>query len=140
MELQETLNLVKTNWKQQGLNLIELRSKDKLIKILSKFNILASEEFMEVYSIINGFDENDMDSEGLSFWPIEKILRGNKPNDEYIYFADFLINSHWYGYKNKWPNNSMICIHYSESERPKVADSFNEFFELYLKNQMKLFI
>lgn len=99
MELQETLNLVKTNWKQQGLNLIELRSKDKLIKILSKFNILASEEFMEVYSIINGFDENDMDSEGLSFWPIEKILRGNKPNDEYIYFADFLINSHWYGYK-----------------------------------------
>jgi len=68
----------------------------EIIKGFAKLDILLSRDVIEVYSNINGFSKNDIDSECLSFWTIEKIWGENQLNSEYVYFADFLIDSHFY--------------------------------------------
>jgi hypothetical protein len=81
-----------------------------------------------------------MDSECLSFWTVEKILRENKLNAEYVFFADFLIASHFYAFKFKAADSSSIYVYYGKNDRHKIADSFAEFFELYLENPERLFV
>lgn len=138
--LEETLKQVKTYWQQQRLATGEIFPKNDLIKIFAENRLLVSQDVIEVFSIIGGFDENEMDDECLTFWTLEKILKENEPNSEFVYFADFLIDSHHYAFKFKDGINSSIYIHYSEKDRPKVASSFAEFFELYLTDTSRLFL
>lgn len=135
----ENLKKVEEHWRQEGLTLGKRLSEDEIIDAFANFGILFSSDVIEVYSTLNGFDEDEMDSECLSFWTLEKILKEIEPNSEYVYFADFLIDSHHYAFKFKDAEHSTVHVHYSEKERTKIADSFDEFFELYLNNPEKLF-
>lgn len=138
--LREVLQDVKKYWRVQKLTTGEVFSKNDLIRIFAEHKLLVSQDVIEVFSVIGGFDENEMDSECLAFWTIEKILKENKPNTEFVYFADFLIDSHHYAFKFEDGINSSIYIYYSEKDRPKVASSFAEFFELYLTDTSRLFL
>lgn len=137
---QENLEKVREKWELEGLNLAEPLSESDVIDSFTSLGISISKDVVEVYSNLNGFDENGMDSECLSFWTIEKILRENEANSEYIYFADFLIDSHHYAFKFENADFSSIHVHYSETSRFKIANSFDEFFELYLKKPDELFV
>lgn len=136
----ENLRKVKERWKLEGLSLAEPLSEDEIIDAFANLGILLSTEVIEVYSNLNGFNENEMDSEWLTFWTMEKILRENEANSDYVYFADFLIDSHHYAFKFKDAGRSAVYVHYSEEVRAKIADSFDEFFELYLGYPEKLFV
>lgn len=137
--LKINLNKVKEKWELDGLNLAEPLSENGVNDSFTSLKISVSKDVIEVFSNLNGFDENGMDSECLSFWTIEKILRENETNSEYVYFADFLIDSHHYAFKFENADFSSIHIHFSETLRFKIADSFGEFFELYLNNPENLF-
>ena len=136
----ENLKQVKEHWKQSNLNLAEPLLEKELVDIFANIEIPISREVIEVYSNLNGFNEWEMDSECLTFWEIQKILKENKRKSEYVYFADFLINSHFYAFKFEDANNSSVFASYSENDNRRVADSFDEFFEIYLKNPAKLFV
>ncbi len=138
--LPDTLKKVTEFWKQECVNLAKPLLEAEIIKGFAKLDILLSDDVIEVYSNINGFSENDMDSECLSFWTIEKIWGENQLNSEYVYFADFLIDSHFYAFKYENSDVSSIHVHYSENDSYKISDSFDEFFELYLKDPAKLFV
>lgn len=138
--LQENLQKVRNYWKKEKLNLAKPLLRFQLFRVFEVLTLQISKDVIEVYSTLNGFDENEMDSECLTFWTIEKILKENKPNSEFVYFADFLIDSHHYAFKFEDGIDSSIYIHYSEKDRPKVASSFAEFFELYLTNTGRLFL
>ncbi len=138
--LQENLEKVKEHWKLERLKLAEPLSENEIIAVFAELGILLSSDVIEVYSNLGGFDENDMDSECLTFWTIEKIQRENEANSEYVYFADFLIDSHQYAFKYENPDISSIHVYYSENAKYKIANSFTDFFELYLKNPARLFV
>lgn len=87
---------------------------------------------IEVYSRLGGMVDDDLDSICFTFWTIEKILERNKQDSEYIFFADFLLDSHWYGFKCENEDVSSIHIHLGGNQFEKLADSFDEFFENYL--------
>ncbi len=111
-------------------------------EVIDKFansGLILSADVAEVYSTIGGMDENDSDSELLTFWTVEKILFENSFKDEKVYFADFLIDSHHYYFKYKDSETSAIYVGYDETDRYKIADSFDEFFELYLNDVNELF-
>lgn len=138
--LQENLERVNQLWKRECLKLAEPLSEGEIINIFAELRIPISSDVIKVYSNLGGFDEDDMDSECLTFWTVKKIRHENKANSEHVYFADFLIDSHQYAFKYKNADVSSIHVHYSENERYKIADSFDDFFELYLENPAKLFV
>jgi hypothetical protein len=138
--LQETLQKVNDLWKKEGLSLAKPFLPAQLTGTFGKLGVRLSKDVIEVYSTLGGMTDGEMDSECLSFWAIERILKENAPKSEFIYFADFLIDSHHYAFKIEDRVNSSIHVHYSEKDRPKVADSFDEFFRLYLTDKSKLFI
>lgn len=84
-----------------------------------------------------------MDSEHFTFWPIDQMIKENKKQDwvkdkSFVHFADFLIFSHTYAFKqNETPFASIYC-QYAWDNIVKVADSFEEFFEYYLNSNPKL--
>jgi hypothetical protein len=140
MKLNESLKKVAEIWHKECLKLSKPLSESQIIEKHAKLNVPISQDVIEVYSTLGGMEDCEMDSECFSFWDIDKILEENKPNSEFIYFADFLIDSHHYAFKFENEYVSSIYVHYSEKDRPKVGDSFAEFFELYLNDILKLFI
>ncbi len=134
-------NLIKVNrrWRDEGLELTASRLEEEVIEAFANLGILLARDAVEVYSTIGGFAEDDMDSECLTFWTVERILRENDFNAEDIYFADFLIDSHHYYFKYKNAESSTIYASYGETGRFRIADSFDEFFELYLTDIKGLF-
>ena len=134
-------NLIKVNqkWRAEGLKLASPLLEAEIIEAFANLGIRLSRDVVQVYSTIGGFVDENMDSECLSFWTAEKILHENDFNAEDVYFADFLIDSHQYCFRYKNADSSAIYVHYSETDRFQIADSFDEFFELYLTNIKGLF-
>lgn len=119
-------------WKNEGLKLAEPLPKNEVAKSFANLGVLLSKEVVEVYSNLGGMIDESMDSVCFSFWTVERILKENKTNSELTFFADGLINAHWFGFKFENENISSIHIYWEENQIEKVADSFDEFFEIYL--------
>ena len=134
-------NLIKVNqkWRNEGLSLASPLLEEEVVEAFANLGVLAAKDVVQVYSTIGGFAEDGLDSECLTFWTLEKILRENDFNAEEIYFADFLLYSHEYYFKSKNAESSSIYVRFSETDRFQIADSFDEFFELYLTNIKGLF-
>jgi hypothetical protein len=138
--LQDNLKKISEIWKKEGLDLSKPLCVDEIKRSFAKFEILLSQDVIAVYSNLGGMIDWGMDSVCFSFWTIERILEENKSNSELTFFADFLINSHLYGFKFENENVSSIHIFYGENDSEKVADSFDEFFENYLTRPEKYFL
>jgi hypothetical protein len=134
-------NLIKVNkkWRGEDLKLASPPLEEEVVEAFVQLGIPLARDAAEVFSTLGGFSEDDLDSECLTFWTVEKILRENDFNAEDVYFADFLLYSHEYYFKFKDVKSSVIYVRFSETDRVQIADSFDEFFELYLTNIKGLF-
>ena len=138
--LRETLEKVGERWKLDGVRLALPPTKEELIEDFANLGILLSQDVIETYSSLGGFKEDALDSECLTFWTVKKKLWENERNAKYVFFADFLIDSHHCAFKYKNIENSMIYVCYSETDRYKISATFAAFFELYLEKIERLFI
>jgi hypothetical protein len=136
--LKTTLQKAEELWLKEDLILAKPIAPNDVITAFNNFGVSVSKDVSEVYSNLGGMKDWRMDSICFSFWTFERILEENKPNSELIFFADFLINSHFYGFKFENENVSSIHIYYGENDVEKVSDSFYEFFEIYLNESEKL--
>ncbi len=138
--LQNYLQKVINNWKKEGLKLEKPLSSIELNKNFINSNILPSKEIIELYSEFNGFAEEELDSECMTFWTIKKIVAEHQKDSQYVVFADFLIDSHWYSFKANDENTASVYLYYGDDDTTKISNSFAEFFEFYLTEPSKLFI
>ncbi len=138
--LVENVKKVEQVWKNEDLKIAEPLSENNVVESFANLGVLLSKEVIDVYSNLGGMIDENMDSVCFSFWTVERILTENKPNSELTFFADFLINSHWYGFKFENENVSSIHIYWGENQIEKIADSFNEFFENYLTKPEEYFL
>ena len=130
--LGENLRKVSGIWEKEGLELAKPFSKEELLEKFANLKIPFSQDAVEVYSNLGGMIDSESDSTFFSFWTIERLIEENEANSELVYFADFLINSHFYGFKFENEFVSSIHIYWSETQIEKIAESFDEFFETYL--------
>jgi hypothetical protein len=138
--LQNALQKVIDKWKKEELKLEKPLSITELNAACANSGILPAKEIIEVYSNFNGFAEDDLDSECMTFWTIKKMLSEYQKESQYVVFADFLIDSHWYAFKANDEKTASIYLYYGDEDAAKVSNSFAEFFELYLTEPAKLFI
>lgn len=99
-----------------------------------------SQDVLALYQATGGMKSGEMDSNMWSLWPLQRVVSENAKYDRpHILFADFLINSHCYCFKYESNEKSSVCVEYFNGEEPTcVADSVNDFFEIYLRNAEKL--
>jgi hypothetical protein len=138
--LVEKVKKVEQIWKNEGLKIAEPLSENNVVESFANLSILLSQEIIDVYSNLGGMIDEDMDSVCFSFWTVERILTENKPNSELTFFADFLINSHWFGFKFENESVSSIHIYWQENQIEKIADSFDEFLATYTTNPGKYYM
>jgi hypothetical protein len=138
--LQTHLQKVVDNWKKEGLKLEKPLLATELNAAFADSNITTAKEITELYSNFNGFADEELDSECITFWTIKKILSEYQKESQYVVFADFLIDSHWYAFKANDENTASVYLYYGDEDTTKISNSLAEFFELYLTEPAKLFI
>jgi hypothetical protein len=141
--LEEVLDRVRSRWRNEQLILAPPMGERELLERFLTLGVNANSEILKVFSTLGGFADDDLDSECLTFWTVDKILtenqRGWVMDRSYIHFADFLIDSHTYAFRiNDSALTAAVYCHWDSNYIVKICDSFEAFFDFYLFDPAKL--
>jgi hypothetical protein len=128
------LQQILKNWERDGVSLLPPMSEARVIEALAATGQPVSKDLIALYCLTGGMESGCLDNTLWSLWPIEEVVaetsRFQRP---YIYFADWLINSHYYCLKYEDEQTSSVLVDDGNEPR-QVAGSLAEFFETYLKD------
>ncbi len=80
-----------------------------------------------------------MDNSLFSFWTLNQLVDANeKYKSDFTLFGDFLIDSHYCGFKYENENLSSVYSDFESGKLLKIADSVEEFFNLYLTSPIEV--
>ncbi len=137
------LEKVKQHWLSENIALAPLPGQAELDVQLPSLGVRPTNEIRRLFSTLNGFADDDMDSECFAFWRLQRMVDENSrqgmKDRRYVHFADFLIDSHTYAFRQTESDSVAIYCHYTDDHIVKIGDSFEEFFEYYLTDVKKLF-
>ncbi len=125
-------------WQEENIRLSPPNSEQQVIDCFLVIESLISKDILEFYTNFGGMIDYDMDESLLSVWTLETIMKENSVSSELTCFADFLIESHCYAFKYENTNISSIYSNCETSDFVKIADSVEQFFDLYLTNSNKI--
>jgi hypothetical protein len=135
------LNKVFEKWRKESISLLPPNKEADVILAFNKIEQKCSADVVSLYCVTGGMENSVMDSNCFMFWSLEKIVQENiaYKTTEFAAFADFLIESHLYYFKFEDKNISSVYTDWSEGGKLiKIADTVNNFFEIYLSNSEKL--
>ena len=121
--LKEKLAKVVKRRQGENIKLSPPNSEQQVIDCFLAINSSISKDVLELYNNFGGMTDGDMDESLLSIWTLEEIKKKNSSAPEFIYFADFLIDSHRYAFKYEDVNISSVYSDWETSDFVKVADS-----------------
>lgn len=138
--LNEKLVKVVEHWKKEGLEISLPNSEQEIIDCFQKIKKPISEDVLEFYMFTGGTSEGRMDLELFSFWTLEEIIKENSSlKSELALFADYSIFLFCYGFKYENPEISSVYIEWFDHSPTRIADTVEEFFDIYLRNPNELF-
>lgn len=119
------------HWTGKGIKLKKGISIDKLRDAEKSLDFVLPQDFVELYSEVNGFEDFDWNEHMFSLWSIERILKEYQEadNNNCVGFCDFLIHSHSFGF---YKGDGRIYKYYNKPE--VIADSFQDFILLLNRN------
>jgi len=87
-------------WTSKGIKLQVGISNDKISDFEKLLGFKFPQDFIDLYSKANGFEDFDWNEHMFSLWSLERILKEYHEDGDtnYIGFCDFLINSHSIGF------------------------------------------
>lgn len=92
-------DLIINHWKTNNIQLETRTSLEIISKAECVLEFKFPESFKSLYIKVNGFKDFDWTVNMISIWPIERILEEHSRYENFIGFADYLINSHVYGFQ-----------------------------------------
>lgn len=110
-------------WTSEGIKLQSGVSVETIASIENLIGFKFPEDFIELYTKVNGFKDYDWTENMFSLWPVERILKEYQENEDsnYVGFCDYLINSHSFGFmKNahgifkSYEINNPVCQSFKE--------------------------
>lgn len=138
---------LKQYWLQQGIKLKLGASEIELSAFENKYNVRLPKDLKDYFSTVNGFDDSDVDGEFITFLPLDEVeplsinWSQSPEAKSYFIFADYCISCHVYAIKltKDTEFDNPIFIDFNDNKNPtKIADSFSEFAQSYLKNDYKV--
>ncbi|HEX9918621.1 MAG TPA: hypothetical protein VGA87_05610, partial [Pyrinomonadaceae bacterium] len=112
----------------------------QVVASLDRIGRKYSRDVISFYCITGGMKDSESDSYCLSFWPLDEVVGENSSYTRpHILFADFLIHSYCYCFRYENAECSSVCVElFDDSEPELIAESIDEFFDLYLRSPKKL--
>ena len=127
-----------SSWQREGVSLTPPITLKAVKAELSKTGQRISKDVVDLYCRTGGMAKNEMDSHCFSMWPFDTVTAVNSDRP-YLAFADFLIDSHWYGFVYESETHSKVCIDYGK-ELEIIADSVEDFFRRILNDPRSLYL
>jgi hypothetical protein len=128
------------NWEREGISLHPPVEEVVATSALSKIGRPYSRDVVALYRATGGMGEGESDSHMWSLWSMERVVSENSRYDRaHILFADFLLDSHFYCFKYENEERSSVCVEYFSGDEPEpVANSVQQFFEVFISDPAKL--
>lgn len=138
--LNEVLHRVARKWEKEGLFVAPSHSEEQIRRVLAELVKTVSADVIEVYRTLDGMADGKMDENLLCFWNLEQLVVENsaKRHEELTFFGDFLIYSHLYGFRYENEYASSVYSDFESENYAKVADSIEEFLNIYLTEPAKI--
>ncbi len=135
-----SLNAVIDRWRKDGINLLPPVDAAQAAAALDQTGRKYSRDVISLYCATGGMKDSDWDNYCVSFWSLNEVVAENSGYSRpHILFADFMIHSYCFGFRYESDERSSVCVElFDDSEPEPIADSVNEFFDLYLRNPHKL--
>lgn len=126
--MESWVDKVALKWRSEGVKINEPAT-DELIEHTEgvlKFSFPA--DFKEFYSVINGFKDLDWQEHMWHFWPLERIMEeySDLKDKDFIPFCDFLLASHYIGFKRNQHGIYKLYSNFYESESIPIAQTIEE--------------
>jgi hypothetical protein len=115
-----------------------------VVEALARTGRPFSRDLVGLYCATGGMDEAVTDEQSICLWTLDRVvaesLREPCPR-MLLHFMDFLLDSHFYGlhYENEL-TSSVHAEHYDDRGPVRVAGSLDDFFRLYLKDPLSIFL
>lgn len=134
----EILENVIQKWKNEELEVVQPYSETQVREAFDKIGKSVSKDIIQIYTSIGSMNDT-MDLNLLCFWNLGNLVTENlNHKSKFTLFGDFLINSHFYGYKYENENISSVYSDFETGEYIKIAESVEEFLHLYLTDLIEI--
>jgi hypothetical protein len=123
-----------SKWEAEGVKINDGASLEEIKSTETILEFEFPDDFKEFYLQINGFKGLDWQEHMFYFWPLERIIEENDKLSDFVSFCDFLLASHYIGFKR---NRTEIFKMYSISNRAEdnpIAQTFEEVVNLINTN------
>ncbi|MDZ4783578.1 MAG: hypothetical protein SGJ19_25300 [Planctomycetia bacterium] len=130
---------VTAHWQNAKVPLLAATDPAEIDRVFVALNFPLSDDVRRLYATLGGFVDDHMDEKMFSLWSLGKIAEErSERGGEILYFADFLISSHVYGFRHVNAATSEVVIdhHRNSATYPPyvIAPDVATFFEQYLRD------
>jgi len=129
-------------WLREGVELLPPHGEREVVEALTRTGRPFSRDLVKLYRATGGMEDGVTDEQSLCLWTLERVVAESlKEPRALLLFMDFLIYSHCYGLRYGDESTSSVHIeHFDGREPTRVAGGLDEFFRLYLKDPLSIFL
>lgn len=115
-------------WRTEGVKINESAPNELIENAEKVLKFTFPADFKEFYSAINGFKDLDWQEHMFYFWPLERIMEEtfDLPDKNFIPFCDFLLASHYIGFKRNQNGIYKLYSNLSAAENAPIAQTMEE--------------
>ena len=127
------------HWQNAKVQLLPPVNAAEIDRAFAALNFQLSDDVRRLYATLGGFVHYEWDEKMFTLWSLDKIAEErSERGGDILYFADFLISSHEYGFRYVNAATSEVIIdHYRNSATHPpyvIAPNAEMFFEQYLRD------
>jgi hypothetical protein len=131
--LSVALTTLVARWKQEGVELRPPVDPAALQAMLCRLSVPIAQDVIELYSMVGGMPE--MDANMFCLWPLDRLISERaQSRSSHVEFADYMIDSFRYAWKQTCPETSAVLIDFYDGQVDSLAiasGSITMFFEKY---------
>ena len=129
---------LKENWANHGLQPRSGASEAEVRAFEEHQSIVLPSDLREYFRTVDGCD--DVDRDEFRFFPLAQVEKYKSPKDSGSYFVlvDYMIGSHGYAIRLSAEPSDANPVVLAWVDGSRVAESFTEFVEKYLRNWVEL--
>ncbi|WP_426667702.1 SMI1/KNR4 family protein [Mucilaginibacter sp. McL0603] len=126
--MESWVDKVVLKWSREGVKINEPAPNELIEQTERVLKFSFPTDFKEFYSVINGFKDLDWQEHMFYFWPLERIMEEyfDLQDKDFIPFCDFLLASHYIGFKRNQHGIYKLYSNLNESESIPIAPTIEE--------------
>lgn len=134
----KSLNILLERWIHEGVDALPPANEGSVRSTFSKFGMMPTRDVIELYGAIGGMGM--MDNEYWRLWPLSEIEERLAAANEFgVLFSDYCLDCWAYRIKPNGSGSSAVYVEHFDGKSPSmVAESLEQFFDLYVANARDL--